>query len=44
LNQALEDLEEYQRLTAQGKLGEAGLKLESAKRALEEAKRQQKSP
>ncbi|HVG31951.1 MAG TPA: UPF0182 family protein [Pyrinomonadaceae bacterium] len=44
LNQALSDLEEYQRLTAQGKLGEAGQKLESAKRALEEAKRQQKSP
>jgi uncharacterized membrane protein (UPF0182 family) len=44
LNQALDDLEEYQRLTAQGKLGEAGQKLESAKRALEEAKRQQKSP
>ena len=44
LNQALDDLEQYQRLTAQGKLGEAGLKLESAKRALEEAKRQQKSP
>jgi uncharacterized membrane protein (UPF0182 family) len=44
LNQALDDLEAYQRLTAQGKLGEAGQKLESAKRALEEAKRQQKSP
>jgi uncharacterized protein len=44
LNQALDDLEEYQRLTAQGKLGEAGQKLESAKRALEEARRQQKSP
>lgn len=44
LNQALDDLEAYQRLTAQGKLGEAGQKLESAKRALEEAKRLQKSP
>jgi uncharacterized membrane protein (UPF0182 family) len=45
VDQALADLEEYQRLTAQGKLGEAGQKLESAKRNLEEARRQrQKSP
>ncbi|HEX8144348.1 MAG TPA: UPF0182 family protein [Pyrinomonadaceae bacterium] len=44
LNQALQDLEDYQRLTAQGKLGEAGQKLESARRTLEEAKRRQKSP
>jgi uncharacterized protein len=44
VNKALEDLEEYQRLTSQGKLGEAGQKLESAKRTLEEAKRRQKTP
>jgi uncharacterized protein len=44
INKALADLEEYQRLTAQGKLGEAGQKLESARRTLEEAKRRQKSP
>lgn len=44
VNQALQDLDDYQRLTAQGKLGEAGQKLESAKRTLEEAKRRQKSP
>ncbi|HEX8140129.1 MAG TPA: UPF0182 family protein [Pyrinomonadaceae bacterium] len=44
INKALEELEEYQRLTAQGKLGEAGQKLESARRTLEEAKRRQKAP
>jgi uncharacterized membrane protein (UPF0182 family) len=44
VNKALEELDEYQRLTAQGKLGEAGQKLESARRTLEEAKRRQKSP
>jgi uncharacterized membrane protein (UPF0182 family) len=44
VNQALQDLDDYQRLTAQGKLGEAGQKLESAKRTLEEARRRQKSP
>jgi hypothetical protein len=44
VDQALADLEEYQRLTAQGKLGEAGQKLESAKRNLEEARRQRKNP
>jgi uncharacterized protein len=44
INKALADLEEYQRLTAQGKLGEAGQRLESARRTLEEAKRRQKAP
>jgi uncharacterized membrane protein (UPF0182 family) len=44
INKALADLEDYQRLTAQGKLGEAGQKLESARRTLEEAKRKQRSP
>ncbi len=34
--QAAKDLSEYQRLTAEGKLGEAGQKLEHLKRTLEE--------
>jgi uncharacterized membrane protein (UPF0182 family) len=34
--QAAEDLADYQRLTAEGKLGEAGQKLEQLKRTLEE--------
>ena len=33
---AAKDLAEYQRLTAEGKLGEAGQKLEQLKRTLEE--------
>lgn len=40
-NRVLADLDEYQRLTAQGKLGEAGQKLESVRRTLEEVRRQQ---
>jgi uncharacterized membrane protein (UPF0182 family) len=36
---AVQEFEEYQRLTSQGKLGEAGLKLEQHKRTLEELKR-----
>lgn len=36
---ALQEFEEYQRLTAQGKLAEAGKKLEEHKRTLEELKR-----
>lgn len=36
---ALQEFEEYQRLTAQGKLAEAGQKLEQHKRTLEELKR-----
>jgi uncharacterized membrane protein (UPF0182 family) len=36
---ALEEFDEYQRLTAQGKLGEAGQKLEEHRRTLEELKR-----
>jgi hypothetical protein len=34
-------LAEYQRLTAEGKLGEAGQRLESLKRTLEELKKAQ---
>lgn len=39
INRAVEEFEEYQRLTSQGKLGEAGQKLEQHKRTLEELKR-----
>jgi hypothetical protein len=35
IDQAAGDLAEYQKLTAEGRLGEAGMKLESLKRALE---------
>jgi uncharacterized membrane protein (UPF0182 family) len=36
VNRAAQDLTDYQRLTAEGKLGEAGQKLESLKRTLDE--------
>jgi uncharacterized membrane protein (UPF0182 family) len=36
IKQAAQDLADYQRLTAEGKLGEAGQKLESLKRTLDE--------
>jgi hypothetical protein len=39
IDRAAQDLADYQRLTAEGKLGEAGQKLESLKRALEELRR-----
>ncbi len=39
INRAVQELDEYQRLTSQGKLGEAGQKLEQHKRTLEELKR-----
>lgn len=39
IDRAAADLSDYQRLTAEGKLGEAGQKLESLKRNLEELKR-----
>lgn len=39
INQAIQEFEDYQRLTSQGKLGEAGQKLEQHKRTLEEIKR-----
>ena len=39
INRALQEFEEYQRLTSQGKLAEAGQKLEQHKHTLEELKR-----
>ena len=39
INRAIQQFEEYQRLTAQGKLGEAGQKLDECRRTLEELKR-----
>ena len=39
INKAVQEFEEYQRLTSQGKLGEAGQKLEQHKRTLDELKR-----
>jgi uncharacterized membrane protein (UPF0182 family) len=41
---AIQEFEEYQRLTAEGKLGEAGKKLEDHKRTLEELKRVMSKP
>ena len=38
-NRAAQEFDEYQRLTAEGRLGEAGQKLESLKRTLEELKK-----
>jgi uncharacterized membrane protein (UPF0182 family) len=38
ISEAARDLEEYQRLTAEGRLGEAGQRLEALKRKLEELK------
>ncbi len=42
ISQAAKNLEDYQRLTAQGKLGEAGQKLEELKRTLEKLNSRQK--
>ena len=39
INRAIQEFEEYQRLTAEGKLGEAGKKLEEHKHTLEELKK-----
>ena len=39
INRAIQEFDEYQRLTAEGKLGEAGKKLEEHKRTLEELKK-----
>jgi len=36
VDRAIQEFEDYQRLTSQGKLGEAGQKLEQHKRTLEE--------
>ena len=42
ISQAAKDLDDYQRLTAEGKLGEAGQKLEELKRTLEKLNARQK--
>jgi hypothetical protein len=39
VNRALQEFDDYQRLTAQGKLAEAGQKLEQHKRTLEAIKK-----
>lgn len=39
INKAVQEFEEYQRLTSQGKLGEAGQKLEQHKRTLDDLKK-----
>jgi uncharacterized membrane protein (UPF0182 family) len=39
INRAIQEFEDYQRLTSEGKLGEAGQKLEQHKRTLEELRR-----
>ncbi len=39
IDRAIQEFDEYQRLTAQGKLGEAGQKLEQHRRTLEELKK-----
>jgi hypothetical protein len=42
ISEAAKDLAEYQRLTAEGKLGEAGQKLEELKRVLDKLNARQK--
>jgi uncharacterized membrane protein (UPF0182 family) len=42
IDQAARDLADYQRLTAEGRLGEAGAKLEAVKRALDQLARQKR--
>ncbi len=42
ISEAAKDLADYQRLTAEGKLGEAGQKLEQLKRTLDELNRRQR--
>ena len=42
IDRAIQEFDEYQRLTSQGKLGEAGQKLEQHKQTLEEIKRRAK--
>jgi len=44
INRAIQEFEEYQRLTSEGKLGEAGKKLEEHKRTLEELKKASTKP
>lgn len=42
VNRAIQEFEDYQRLTSQGKLAEAGQKLEQHKRTLEEIRQKAK--
>ena len=42
INKAIQEFEDYQRLTSQGKLGEAGQKLEQHRRTLEEIRQKSK--
>src|SRR5215207_7956309 len=42
INRAIQEFDDYQRLTSQGKLGEAGQKLEQHKRTLEEIRQKTK--
>jgi uncharacterized membrane protein (UPF0182 family) len=42
INRAIQEFDDYQRLTAQGKLGEAGQKLEQHKHTLEEIRNRAK--
>ena len=44
INRASEEFNAYQRLTAEGRLSEAGQRLEALKRTLEELRRQQEAP
>ena len=39
ISRAIQEFEDYQRLTSQGKLGEAGQKLEQHKRTLEQLRK-----
>jgi septation ring formation regulator EzrA len=39
VNRAVQEFDEYQKLTSEGKLGEAGKKLEEHKRTLEELRK-----
>jgi hypothetical protein len=39
VERAIQEFDDYQRLTAQGKLGEAGQKLEQHRRTLEEIRK-----
>ena len=44
INRAIQEFDEYQRLTAEGKLAEAGKKLEEHKRTLEELRKAPSKP
>jgi hypothetical protein len=42
IGEAVRNLSDYQRLTAEGRLGEAGQRLEALKKTLEELQRQRR--